>query len=150
MTDLIASYGQAVVAWVLVGLGTLLSTYVFSRMRAGYVRDVLDRAWQEVKGAVLEVTQTYTDELRRGRADGVLTEAEKTQARQRAVDIAKTNIGTKGLRRLGRVIGFDVDSWLGSKTEQAVAEVKALTEKPALIVAPPVAGTPPAFPRRPA
>lgn len=125
MSELFATYGPDALVWALTALGTLLSSYVFVLVRAGYVRETLQRAWVEVQGAVLEVSQTYADEIKRASADGTLTDDEKREARTMAVEIAKSNLGKRGLSRLGRVLGLDVDKWLVSKTEQAVKLTKA-------------------------
>lgn len=124
MTDLFATYGPDVVAWVMAALGSLLATYVWTLVRIKFVRDALQRAWTEVQGAVLEVSQTYSDSIKLARKDGTLSETEKLAAKKMAIDIAKANLGEKGLRRLGRVLGFDPQAWLASKTEQAVKIMK--------------------------
>ncbi len=123
MIETIAEYGPRVAAWVFAALSTLLSTYVWVLIRAGYAREALQRAWVEVQGAVLEVTQTYSSAIKAASIDG-LTDAEKATAKAQAIAIAKENLGKKGLSRLARVIGVDVDQWLASKTEQAVALTK--------------------------
>ncbi len=128
MTDALATYGMDVVSWVLAALGALLSAYVWTLLRTGYARDALQRAWIEIQGAVTEVSQTYVDEIRRGRSDGVLTEEERSAARRRAVAIAKENLGRKGLARLARVLGMDAHNWIVSKTEQAVRLAKDSTK----------------------
>lgn len=124
MADLFATYGPDALVWAFAALGALLTKFVFNKMRTGYLADVAQRAWLEVQGAVLEVAQTYSNGIKDGSADGTLTEAERAQAKANAIAIAKANIGPKGLARLGRVLGVNVDSWLASKTEQAVAVLK--------------------------
>lgn len=130
MVETIAAYGPQVLAWVLAALGSLLATHVFLRIKEGYVRDVLQRAWIEVQGAVTEVSQVYADAIKRAREDGQLTQNEKAAAKTMAMDVAKANIGVKGLARLARVIGIPIDQWLASKTEQAVAQLKAAQPAP--------------------
>lgn len=130
MTDLFATYGPDAVAWVLAALGALLAKYVWQKMAAGYLADAAQRAWVEVQGAVLEVSQTYADAIRKGRADGSLTDKEKAEAKALAIGIAKSNIGTKGLARLARVLGVNVDGWLASKTEQAVKLMNGVASPP--------------------
>lgn len=135
MTDTYATYGPDVVAWVLAALGTagtfLLGLMGVARWSA-LVRGVIQRAWVEVQGAVLEINQTYVSELRKAREDGELTEAEKLTARTRAVEVAKANLGKKGLARLARVVGINPDEWIASKVEQAVAKTKIITGGSAL------------------
>jgi hypothetical protein len=123
----VLSWGDKVLSWVLALLGTLLSTYVIKKYLSGSVRDLLLRAWAEVIDAVIEVKQTYTDSLKTAAADGRLTTAESEEAKHRAVQIAKSNLGAKGLARLARVIGVDVDRWLSTKVESTLAKIKRAT-----------------------
>lgn len=125
MYEFIAEQGYAVLSWVLAIVGTLLTRYVWRRIGNDYARGVVSRAYEEVRSAVLEVAQTYTSELKAGRADGRLTESEKTEAKQRAIARAKSNIGRKGLERLARVLDLEsVEGWLANRTEAAVAQYK--------------------------
>lgn len=146
MIETFATYGPDALAWVLTALGGLLSSYVFVLVRAGYVRETLQRAWVEVQGAVLEVSQTYSDAIKERRPGG-LTDDEKREARTLAIEIAKANLGKRGLARLARVLGMDVEKWLGSKTEQAVKLTKAAAAAagvalPELTTIPPPIATP--------
>lgn len=153
MTDMFATYGPDVVAWVLAALGTLLSTYVFAAMKLGWAREVLARAWLEVQGAVAEINQVYVDELRKARADGDLTDQEKAYARSMAIEKAKENIGKKGLARVARIVGIDAERWIASKVEQAVALSKlapAGVALPGIVENAVRAATAPPDPRRPA
>lgn len=113
MIDLLIDYGPKVLAWVVSGLSLLLGKYVFSRMKTGIANDMAQRFWKEIIDAVLEVSQVFSD--------GSLTNAQK---KAKAIEIARANIGQKGLRRFARVVGIDVDSWIASKTEAAVKLLK--------------------------
>lgn len=125
MYDLIATYGIDALTWVLLALSALLLRWVFPLVQNAWANGVLNRAWTEVKAAVLEVGQTYVDALKEGKADGKLTEDEKSLAKSKAIAVAKSNIGKKGLKALARIVGVDVEKWLGSKVESAVAVAKA-------------------------
>jgi len=95
----------------------------------GTAKDIVQRAIREVGDAVREVYQVYVQALKDGRADGTLTEAEKIHAKQMAIDIAKANLGSKGLKRLLRILGLGddaLDKWLGTKVEAAVADAKVI------------------------
>lgn len=129
MYDLIQNYGLYVLGLVLGGIATLLAKFVFPRIKAGYARDLAQRAWVEIQGAAFEVGQVYVDGLKAASKDGTLTVNEKAAAKVMAIDVAKANIGAAGLKRLGRVLGVNIDTWLASKVEQAVA-IQKLT-KPA-------------------
>lgn len=145
MESIFATYGPDVVAWVLAALGAVITWLVARLGASAWAASVIQRAWVEVQGAVAEVSQTYADAIKAARADGSLTDMERAAAKAQAIAIAKENLGEKGLRRLGRVLGVDVDRWLASKTEQAVKVMKG--------AAPPVplsAADAPPVPRSPA
>lgn len=134
MLDFIATNGEKVVPWFLGLVGLALTRWVWGHVAHAWTRQTLQRAYDEVVDAVLEVWQTYTSELKRARTDGLLTDAEKREARRRAVELAKQNIGVKGLKRLANVLGVSrffgestekLDKWIESKTEAAVAGLKS-------------------------
>lgn len=118
--QLVAEYGMSVLTWVLTLLSGLLARWVWVQITNSYVRGVLERTWVEVQAAVREVGQTYTDVLRQGNEDGVLTPEERAEARTQAIAIIKSNLGRKGLKRLMRIVGGDLDQWLGTQVESAV------------------------------
>ncbi|MFA6168485.1 MAG: hypothetical protein WC700_17810 [Gemmatimonadaceae bacterium] len=111
-------------------LGALLMTAALAlaaKHLSGRLEGIVQRALREVGDAVREVYQVYVQALKDGRSDGKLTEAEKVQAKQMAIGIAKANIGQKGLARLLRILGIDaLDGWLGSKVETAIADAKTI------------------------
>lgn len=122
MHELIANYGLAALAVIASGLGLLMSKYVLVAIESKKVRDYVSRAYEEAKAAFLEVGETYVKALKDANEDGKLTEGEKAEAKKRAIAIAKSNLGKKGLQRLARI--FDVDSWLANKIEAFVGESK--------------------------
>lgn len=134
MWEFLATNGEKAVAWGLAALGMVLARLVWVRISSDWARQAVARAYDEVTGAVLEVWQTYVSELKRAKVDGLLTDAEKREARRRAVAVAKENIGAKGLKRLANALGVSrffgeadakVDRWIESKTEAVVAGLKA-------------------------
>ena len=134
MFDLIAQYGSQIGAAFVAIAGILGTRYLWSKISIDWARGVAQRAYSELIDAVLEVWQTYVSEIIKDRADGTLTDEEKAEAKQRALDIAKSNLGAKGLARLARALGFgslvhtdtsQTLSWLGSKVETAVAGLKS-------------------------
>lgn len=132
MATILVNGGDVAVTWLLVFLFGSLSALVLKTISNTTVQAILVRATEEVKDAVLEVEQTYVKALKAANADGKLTDEEKKAAMDKAIAIAKSNIGMKGLKRLARVVGIDaVTSWLETKAEATVATIK----KPA--VAPP-------------
>lgn len=130
MTDMLitlfADYGPKILAWMLAALTALLGKYVWQKVGQEYLRGVLERAMFEINAAVLDVSQTYADGLKAGRADGTLTSEEKGLAKRMAIAKAKENLGAKGLERLGRILGTGeaVERWLSNKVEAAVRASK--------------------------
>jgi hypothetical protein len=134
MFTFLADYGDKLAAALVALLGLLGSRFLWGRLAAGTARLVVQRAYAEVVDAVLEVWQTYVSDLRKSRADGVLTAEERATAKARALAVARQNLGAKGLTRLARALGFgsllgiDNDAttaWLGTKVETAVASLKS-------------------------
>ena len=133
MLEFIATNGEKVVPWVLGLVGIALARLVWGQITHTWTRQTLQRAYDEIVDAVLEVWQTYTSEIKRARVDGLLTDAEKREARRRAVELAKQNIGPKGIKRLANVLGVSrffgeapekVERWFDSKTEAVYAGLK--------------------------
>ena len=116
--------GDSVIAWAAVLLAGLVAKYIIGKIGNDTVRKYVGRAWTEVQAAVAEVYQTYVEALKEGNKDGKLTAREAAEAKARAMRIAKSNIGQKGLERLMRILGLsssgEVESWLGNKIESAI------------------------------
>ena len=126
-------HGNSVIAWVAAAVLGLIGKYIVSKIENENVRKYVGRALDEVADAVAEVYQTFVNELKAGNADGKLTAEEKVVARKMAIDTAKSNIGTKGLKRLAKVAGIDaLDEWLGTKVEATVKMAKAAESKEAV------------------
>ena len=123
---LFGDYGPKVLAWVLVALGGLIGTHLLSTMKNQKIAGILGRAYDAVRTAVLEVAQTYADEIKKGSADGKLTPEERVMAKRAAIDKAKSYLGSKGVKQLAKVIGLDVDNWFGGAVERTVKETKLI------------------------
>lgn len=121
----VLTHGDKFLFWALVAVGGLISALILKFIKAGTVRDIVGRALAEVGDAVLAVSQTYVDALKAASADGVLTDAEKAEAKAKAIALAKKNIGTEGLKKLAKILGIDIDGWLGTKIEAAVSTLKS-------------------------
>lgn len=123
--------GDSVIVWVAVALAGLIAKWVLGKIGSETVKKYVGRALDEVNDAVAEVYQTYVGALKKANEDGKLTDAEKAEAKRMAIDIAKSNIGSKGLARLARILGLgDVDDWLDTKVEATIAKAKATSPKP--------------------
>lgn len=122
METLIADYGGEAISLIVLALTFLLGKF-FADKKGSAWYGVAERALFEVEASVREVHQTYAAEAKRGRADGKWTDEEKAEAKSRAIDIAKSNLGPKGLKKLAKIA--DVDTWLGNKVEATVHKLKA-------------------------
>lgn len=120
---IISDVGPTIIGLIFTG-GAAAFALVFKK--AGWVRDMLFRAGNEVKAAVLEVEQAFIDRVKAARAPdspgGVeITKEEAAEAKALAIAAAKKNIGMKGLQRLARILGLEsIDEWLGTHVEAAV------------------------------
>ncbi len=120
---LVVAVGSALIA-----LATFGIRWIYLRIRS----ELLDRALQAVVSAahlaVREVWTCYVEELKASAADGKLTDAEKQEARERAIELIRSFVGRKGLALLVREFGFDdanLERFLGSSVEQALAAEKS-------------------------
>jgi hypothetical protein len=117
-------HGDSILFWVLTALGGLAARLVLAHVKNTTINGVVGRALNEIGDAVLMIGHTYVGDLKAASADGTLTDAEKTKAKADAIDVAKKNIGADGLAKLAKVLGIDdLDHWLGTKVESAVASV---------------------------
>jgi hypothetical protein len=137
MSELVITYGDKATQLAFVVINALLVRFIFSMIDSTIIRRYVDALWDEIRAAVLEVEQTYVSALKLANGDGVLTNAEKAEAKRMAIKIAKANFGAKGLARLARAFGMDMDGWIGNKIEAVIAGDKV----PKLISA--IAETPP-------
>jgi hypothetical protein len=118
------------------GLMTLLAGFLRARSaesRAAKVGSVITEA---ARAAVLELDATLKPKLKEYLADGKLSDAEKAELKQAAVDLLKTKLPIGLLDTAGKVFGAFTETLIAGKIEQAVAEKNAL-EGPA--VSPPPA-----------
>lgn len=122
--------GDKVLMWVLTAAGVALSAFILAQMSAGKAKEIVARALSEVGAAVLEVEQTFVRAIKEGSADGTLTATEKAEAKARAIATIKSNIGTKGLAKLAKILGVDIDGWLANKVEAVVGAQKTPSTSP--------------------
>jgi hypothetical protein len=131
--QIIATYGESLATLIVSILGAIMTRFVWGKIQTDWARRLLERVYAEVIDAVLIVWQTYVSEIKAGSADGKLTDAERAEAKRRAVDTVVKNLGTSGLQRLAKILGFGgSDSgpvnrtvqWIEEKTEAALAGLK--------------------------
>lgn len=116
----ITSYGPDLIGTAFAGLAAIVARFAITHVWLG---GMMSRLVVEAKAAVLEVEQTYVDAITEGRADGTLTSEEAKAARAAAVAALRSNLGRKGLQRLGRILGLtdaEIDRLLGTHVEAAV------------------------------
>lgn len=121
----ITSYGPELIGTAFAGLAAFVARFAVNHVWLG---GMLDRLLIEAKAAVAETEQTYVDQITEGRADGMLTPDEAKAARAAALSTLRSNLGAKGLRRLGRVLGLtdaELDRLLGTRVEAAVKALSA-------------------------
>lgn len=126
MYELIIDYGLAAIGLLFSGLAALLGRLLIELVKSKVLREHIVRLGGEVESAVREVLQTYVSKLKEYNADGKLTDEEKAMAKKYAIEIAKSNFGSKGLLALGRI--FDVEKYIGGKVEAVLGEDERLGE----------------------
>lgn len=134
MLDIIASYGEPLATLIVSILGAVMTRFVWGKIKTDWARRLLERVYAEVIDAVLIVWQTYVSEIKDRSADGKLTDAERAEAKRRAVDTVVKNLGDTGIQRLAKILGFSSGpastvnrtvEWLEEKTEAALAGLKS-------------------------
>lgn len=121
------THGDKALFWVMAVVGGLLARAIMHYVGASKAAGVIRRALTEVGDAVLATTQTYVTAIKAANADGKLTDVEKAEAKALAIATAKKLIGPEGLKRLSKIIGGDLDSWIGTKIEAALGGLKGTT-----------------------
>lgn len=126
--NLVADYGPTVLAGVVTVAGIIFGL-IFKKQ--SMLRTALFAFGRAVATAAREVSQTYTDEIKKAReatspGGAELTPEEKANARAMAIAKAKTYIGKKGLDLIMGELGIakaDEDAYVGGAIE---AEVNAM------------------------
>jgi len=126
--ELIIGLGGALLS-ALLGLGVYGLRIAAKKVGNDYAAGVMVRAGEAVQRAVLEVQQTFVAEAKDRNGDGKLSAAERKQAAAMAAAKAKSYLGSKGLKELGKIFGLDLDSFFSSKVEAQVAANKMVTSE---------------------
>jgi len=98
------------------------------------LKAVLLRLDDVVLAAVREAQQVLVDKLKATSADGALTPDQRTQAKQAALDSAKSQLGATGLAEVSKTFGLEsaaVDKLLSTRVEAAVHHLE-VQSRPAL------------------
>jgi len=135
--ELISTHGTTLTAAAATLIGAALGAL---HVRSGWITATLGRLGVEVRAVVLEVSQTYTDEVKAAAADGLLTPEERARAKAMALAKLKSNLGKKGLDRIERILGIDsIDDWLSTHIEAAVSDARTVAkpaDKPSILALP--------------
>ncbi len=118
--------------WLAAMLLASVRMYVAKHVRSKTARELIGRALDEVADAVAATYSRFVEGAKAGAKDGKLTSKEAGAAFDMAVAEARSNIGTKGLKRLTKILGVDIDGWLGSKVEASVPAIKKELARPAV------------------
>lgn len=126
LIDLISAAGTAVLT--IAGAAAALGIrWIHSKTQSSLV----DRALTAVSSAChLAVTETWTgyvEALKDSAADGKLTAEERREARDQAIELAKSYLGAKGIALIVDGLGIEsdfLDSFLGASVEASLADLK--------------------------
>lgn len=125
---------QDVLAAGLIGLLGMLAAYLRSKQTESKAARIGLVVTEAARAAVLELDATIKPKLKAYLADGVLSEEEKADLKRIAMDLLKTKLPGGLLKGAADVFGAAfLDTYLGGKIEQAVAEknsVQATAEVP--------------------
>jgi hypothetical protein len=114
----------AALSWLSLRVAALINAKVKNERLHG----ILSRLDDAVFAAVREVEQVYVSMLKTASEDGALTAEERRQAKDAALQAARTYLGPRGLTELGTVLGMvedDVDRVIGTRIESAVYNLRA-------------------------
>lgn len=106
---------------------------------AEWAHDLMESLAQATETAVQSVNQTFADGVREETQDGKLTIADASVAFQRAMRVAKGQLGEEGLKALSRLLGgtAQVEAAIADGIEASVSKVKtvkkAATDESALL-----------------
>lgn len=118
------THGDKILFWVMTAVGGLLARAITHYVGSSKAAGIVSRALTEIGDAVLATTQTYVSALKAAAADGKLTDTEKAEAKALAINTAKKLIGPEGLARLAKIVGADLDGWIGTKIEATLGALQ--------------------------
>lgn len=122
---------QDVIAAGVIGLLGMLAAYLRSKQTESKAARIGLVVTEAARAAVLELDATIKPKLKAFLADGVLSDDEKAELKKIAMDLLKTKLPTGLLKGAADVFGAAfLDTYLGGKVEQAVAEKNAMAAVP--------------------
>ena len=114
----------AALSWLSLRVAALINAKVKNERLHG----ILARLDDAVFTAVREVEQVFVSTLKTASDDGALTTDERRQAKDAALQAARSYLGPRGLAELCKVLGMgddDVDRVIGARVESAVYNLRA-------------------------
>lgn len=118
--DLVIMILEAIVPLALTVLGVLVYRWAVEKGASEDQLAYLNDAYEVLKKAALDTNQTWVDALKK--ANGSLTDEEKTTAREKTIAIFKAMLTDEAEVAIELAYG-SVDNWLGLNLEAAVGEV---------------------------
>jgi hypothetical protein len=121
--ELLSPVALAGLIWLSVKAAQLFA----ARIKSEHLTRVLLLVDNVVLAAAREVQQVLVDKLKAASPNGSLTPEQGTQAKQAALDSAKSQLGAQGLADLAATFGLEpgaVDRMLGTRIEAAVHRLK--------------------------
>lgn len=109
-------------------LSVKISKYIQAKTNNALLEGILTRLSDAVFTAVAQCEQTIVTELKKARADGVVTAQEYMHIKNMALNSAKQYLGEKGLSELKKILGLDdggITKLIADKIEAAVLSMKA-------------------------
>ncbi len=120
MLEVLAENLPLIVSGVIV---PLVSWYIKKKIDNERLSQALVGINEAVLSGVGKTAQTYVREIKKSRADGKLTAAEKQEAKRKAMITAKALIQPKLCKEARKLFG-DLDTVLSARIERALAEKK--------------------------
>lgn len=114
----------AALSWLSLRVAALINAKVHNERLHG----ILTRLDDAVAMAVREVEQVFVSTLRTASGDGDLTAEERQQAKDAALQAARSYLGERGLAELCKVLGLTYDEAhrvLAARVESAVYNLRA-------------------------
>jgi hypothetical protein len=124
--ELLSPVALSGLTWLSVKAAQLLA----ARVKSEHMTRVLLLLDDVVLAAAREVQQVLVDKLKAASPDGGLTPAQGAQAKQAALDSAKSQLGVQGFADVAATLGLEpgaVDRLLGTRVEAAVHRLKTPT-----------------------
>ncbi len=109
-------------------LSLRIAAFINAKVRNERLHGILARLDDAVFMAVREVEQVFVSMLKTASEDGGLTAKERRQAKDAALQAARSYLGARGLAELSKVLGLhddEVDRVLAARVEAAVYNLRA-------------------------